>query len=58
MKDKRPLWDKIVWDKEGSGAQNLEEIWCWWFADITLGFMETSFHSMHEQEQRAWLSEV
>lgn len=53
MKDKGPVWDKIV-EEKGLAPTKLEEVAVWWFADICLGF-ECLLDTMNKSKEHGFL---
>lgn len=53
MKDKGPVWDEIVREKDLLPTK-LEEVGVWWFADVVLGF-ETPLDSMNKSKEHGFL---
>lgn len=50
MKDKGPVWDEIVRDKNLVPTK-LEEIGGWWFVDVVLGQNELYLDSMNKSKE-------
>ncbi|XP_054818729.1 3-oxo-Delta(4,5)-steroid 5-beta-reductase-like [Prosopis cineraria] len=53
MKDKGPIWDKIV-EENNLQPTKLEEVGDWWFADITFGG-EAMLDSMNKAKEHGFL---
>ncbi|KAJ4966786.1 hypothetical protein NE237_018635 [Protea cynaroides] len=54
MKDKGPVWDEIVREKELVPTK-LEEVGLWWFADFALGVQQPLVNSMNKSKEHGFL---
>ncbi|KAJ4965548.1 hypothetical protein NE237_017397 [Protea cynaroides] len=54
MKDKGPVWDDIVKEKELLSTK-LEEVGVWWFADFVLGVPDSVVNSMNKSKEHGFL---
>lgn len=54
MKDKGPVWDEIVRDNSLVPTK-LEEIGGWWFADATVGHLDSSLDSMNKSKEHGFV---
>nr|DAD41427.1 TPA_asm: hypothetical protein HUJ06_015750 [Nelumbo nucifera] len=54
MKDKGPVWDEIVREKELVPTK-LEEVGVWWFVDAIFGLKESYLASMNKSKEHGFL---